>query len=75
MSSADDQSLASSLFQVVVDTDDTATKILEQMVKDKSGRITFMPLNRLRVHDVEYPKTNEAIPMYVFSRGVEVLLC
>ncbi|BGP54977.1 Structural maintenance of chromosomes protein 3 [Rhodotorula sphaerocarpa] len=52
-----------SLFQVVVDTDDTATKILEQMVKDKSGRITFMPLNRLRVHDVEYPKTNEAIPM------------
>lgn len=53
----------SSLFQVVVDNDETATKILERMVKDKSGRITFMPLNRLRVHDVEYPKTNEAIPM------------
>ncbi|GAA5987111.1 hypothetical protein JCM10908_001030 [Rhodotorula pacifica] len=52
-----------SLFQIVVDTDDTATKILDRMVRDKSGRVTFMPLNRLRVHDVEYPKTNEAIPM------------
>ncbi|GAA5861222.1 hypothetical protein JCM3774_002232 [Rhodotorula dairenensis] len=52
-----------SLFQIVVDTDETATKILDRMVRDKSGRVTFMPLNRLRVHDVEYPKTNEAVPM------------
>ncbi|GAA6014847.1 hypothetical protein JCM10207_002200 [Rhodosporidiobolus poonsookiae] len=52
-----------SLFQIVVDTDDTATQILDKMVHDKSGRVTFMPLNRLRVQDVEYPKTNEAIPM------------
>lgn len=57
-----------SLFQIVVDTDDTATKILDRMVRDKSGRVTFMPLNRLRVYDVEYPKTNEAIPMQVFTR-------
>ncbi|BGP07249.1 Structural maintenance of chromosomes protein 3 [Rhodotorula toruloides] len=52
-----------SLFQIVVDNDDTATRILNRMVQDKSGRVTFMPLNRLRVHDVEYPKSNEAIPM------------
>ncbi|GAA5970675.1 hypothetical protein JCM11641_007396 [Rhodosporidiobolus odoratus] len=52
-----------SLFQIVVDNDDTATQILDRMVHDKSGRVTFMPLNRLRVQDVEYPKTNEAIPM------------
>ncbi|BGP23932.1 Structural maintenance of chromosomes protein 3 [Rhodotorula toruloides] len=52
-----------SLFQIVVDNDDTATRILDRMVQDKSGRVTFMPLNRLRVHDVEYPKSNEAIPM------------
>ncbi|KWU47379.1 RecF/RecN/SMC protein [Rhodotorula sp. JG-1b] len=58
-----------SLFQIVTDTDDTATKILDRMVRDKSGRVTFMPLNRLRVYDVEYPKTNEAIPMRV-SNGV-----
>lgn len=62
-------SRANSLFQIVVDTDDTATKILDRMVRDKSGRVTFMPLNRLRVYDVEYPKTNEAIPMQV-SYGV-----
>ncbi|GAA5914010.1 hypothetical protein JCM8208_005919 [Rhodotorula glutinis] len=52
-----------SLFQIVVDTDATATQILDRMVQDKSGRVTFMPLNRLRVHDHEYPKTTEAIPM------------
>ncbi|GAA5821894.1 hypothetical protein JCM3770_002649 [Rhodotorula araucariae] len=52
-----------SLFQIVVDTDATATQILDRMVQDKSGRVTFMPLNRLRVYDNEYPKTTEAIPM------------
>ncbi|GAA6063023.1 hypothetical protein JCM10212_001802 [Sporobolomyces blumeae] len=52
-----------SLFQIVVDNDVTATAILDRMVQDKSGRVTFMPLNRLRVQEVEYPKTNEAIPM------------
>ena len=56
---------ARSLFQIVVDTDATATQILDRMVQDKSGRVTFMPLNRLRVHDHEYPKTTEAIPMCV----------
>ncbi|GAA5841478.1 hypothetical protein JCM11251_007154 [Rhodosporidiobolus azoricus] len=52
-----------SLFHIVVDNDETATQILERMVHDRSGRVTFMPLNRLRVQEVEYPKTNEAIPM------------
>ncbi|GAA5985596.1 hypothetical protein JCM5350_007149 [Sporobolomyces pararoseus] len=52
-----------SLFQIVVDNDETATKILDRMVQDKSGRVTFMPLNRLDVKDYEYPQTNEAIPM------------
>ncbi|GAA5946350.1 hypothetical protein JCM10213_006535, partial [Rhodosporidiobolus nylandii] len=52
-----------SLFQIVVDNDETATRILERMQHEKSGRVTFMPLNRLRVQDVDYPKTNEAIPM------------
>ncbi|GAA5892360.1 cohesin subunit SMC3 [Sporobolomyces salmoneus] len=52
-----------SLFQIVVDNDETATKILERMIQDKSGRVTFMPLNRLDVKEYEYPQTNEAIPM------------
>ncbi|GAA5927291.1 cohesin subunit SMC3 [Sporobolomyces koalae] len=52
-----------SLFQIVVDNDETATRILDRMVQDKSGRVTFMPLNRLDVKEHEYPQTNEAIPM------------
>ncbi|GAA5994281.1 cohesin subunit SMC3 [Rhodotorula paludigena] len=52
-----------SLWQVVVDTDETATQILDRMVRDRSGRLTFIPLNRVRPPEVEYPRTNEAIPM------------
>ncbi|EFI27235.1 hypothetical protein CC1G_15063 [Coprinopsis cinerea okayama7 len=37
-----------SLFHVVVDTDETASKVLEVMLKEKTGRVTFMPLNRLK---------------------------
>lgn len=55
-----------SLFHVVVDTDETASRILEVMVKEKSGRVTFMPLNRLRPQNVRYPEqAEEAVPMYV----------
>jgi len=35
------------LFHVVVDTDATAARILEAMRRTRSGRVTFMPLNRL----------------------------
>ncbi|KAM0746239.1 structural maintenance of chromosome protein 3 [Meredithblackwellia eburnea MCA 4105] len=52
-----------SLFQVVVDTDETATAILDVMLKEKSGRITFMPLNRLKHQEIAYPQAKEAIAM------------
>ncbi|KIR29832.1 chromosome associated protein [Cryptococcus deuterogattii 99/473] len=52
-----------SLFHVVVDNDETASKLLDVMNREKSGRVTFMPLNRLRSHTVNYPKANDAIPM------------
>jgi structural maintenance of chromosome 3 (chondroitin sulfate proteoglycan 6) len=53
----------SSLFHVVVDNDETATKILQQMNREKSGRVTFMPLNRLKPKATTYPSTTDAIPM------------
>lgn len=53
----------SSLFHVVVDTDQTATRILEALNKEKAGRVTFMPLNRLNPTPVTYPEANDAIPM------------
>jgi structural maintenance of chromosome 3 (chondroitin sulfate proteoglycan 6) len=52
-----------SLFHVVVDNDDTASKILDVMNREKSGRVTFMPLNRLKSVAVTYPKANDALPM------------
>ncbi|KAI8984689.1 chromosome segregation protein sudA (DA-box protein sudA) [Mycotypha africana] len=40
--------VGASLFHVVVDTDETATQLLEIMNHEKSGRITFIPLNRVK---------------------------
>jgi structural maintenance of chromosome 3 (chondroitin sulfate proteoglycan 6) len=52
-----------SLFHYVVDNDDTATVVLQQLQKEKSGRITFMPLNRLKPRLAQYPEAIDAIPM------------
>ncbi|RMJ29060.1 Chromosome segregation protein [Aspergillus sp. HF37] len=52
-----------SLFHYVVDTDETATKVLEILQNEKSGRVTFMPLNRLRARPVNMPKASDTIPM------------
>ncbi|WVR06340.1 hypothetical protein IAU60_003371 [Kwoniella sp. DSM 27419] len=52
-----------SLFHIVVDNDDTVTKLLEVMNREKSGRVTFMPLNRLKSQTFNYPKANDALPM------------
>ncbi|KAK8858571.1 hypothetical protein IAR55_002800 [Kwoniella newhampshirensis] len=52
-----------SLFHVVVDNDETVTKLLDVMNREKSGRVTFMPLNRLKSHTVNYPRANDALPM------------
>ena len=52
-----------SLFHYVVDDDETATRVLEVLQKERSGRVTFMPLNRLRPRPVNIPKSGDAIPM------------
>ena len=52
-----------SLFHYVVDNDATATKIIETLQKERSGRITFIPLNRVRAKTSNVPKANDAIPM------------
>ncbi|KAJ1723532.1 Structural maintenance of chromosomes protein 3 [Coemansia erecta] len=53
----------SSLFHVVVDTDETATRVLAEMNRLKLGRLTFMPLNRLHPSPATYPEASDAIPM------------
>lgn len=52
-----------SLFHVVVDTDQTADQLIKIMNQEKGGRVTFMPLNRLKTVNVQYPKSNDAVPM------------
>ncbi|EAW14318.1 chromosome segregation protein SMC [Aspergillus clavatus NRRL 1] len=52
-----------SLFHYVVDTDETATKVLEILQQDKAGRVTFMPLNRLRSRAANLPRASDTIPM------------
>ena len=44
-----------SLFHIVVETDTVATQLTELLIKEKSGRATFVPLNRMAVEDVQYP--------------------
>ena len=53
----------SSLFHVVVDTDDTASKVLDVMLKEKTGRVTFMPLNRLKPKNPPSPNSPDAEPL------------
>ena len=52
-----------SLFHIVVETDDVATKILKVLNEERGGRVTFMPLNRLNPKDVDYPDSDLAVPV------------
>ena len=52
------------LFQMVVDTDDTAATLLKELAQANAGRVTFMPLNRIKPGaDPKYPVTDDALPM------------
>ena len=52
------------LFHHIVESDKVGTQILKEMNKQKlPGEVTFMPLNRLHVRNIEYPQTKDAIAM------------
>jgi len=52
------------LFQVVVDTDATASAITKHLIQQKGGRMTFMPLNRLAPREaVQAPPGGDAVPL------------
>ena len=44
-----------SLFHIIVEDDQIATRLTELLIREKSGRATFIPLNRLSVERVQYP--------------------
>ena len=51
------------LFHVIVDTDKTAAILIEELERRKSGRLTFIPLNAVKVPDVQYPDSNDVRPL------------
>ncbi|KAJ4724659.1 Structural maintenance of chromosomes protein [Melia azedarach] len=52
-----------SLFHVVVESDEISTQIIRHLNALKGGRVTFIPLNRVKAPRVLYPKSNDVIPL------------
>lgn len=54
-----------SLFNFVVDNEDSASVLMDELLRNKSGRVTFIPLNRIEETRIEYPKitNNNFIPL------------
>lgn len=52
-----------SLFHIIVDTDETAARLMKRLEKDKLGRVTFLPLNQLSVEGVRYPDSTDVAPL------------
>ncbi|XP_062171710.1 structural maintenance of chromosomes protein 3 [Alnus glutinosa] len=52
-----------SLFHVVVENDEISTKIIKHLNSLKGGRVTFIPLNRVRAPHVSYPHNSDVVPL------------
>ncbi|WJX64371.1 Structural maintenance of chromosomes protein 3, variant 4 [Trifolium repens] len=52
-----------SLFHVVVENDDKSTEIIKHLNRQKGGRVTFIPLNRVNAPRVTYPQSSDVIPL------------
>ncbi|KAK4786498.1 hypothetical protein SAY86_003187 [Trapa natans] len=52
-----------SLFHVVVENDDISTQIIRHLNSLKGGRVTFIPLNRVKAPHVNYPKSSDVVPL------------
>lgn len=51
------------IFNVVVNNDRTASLIMDQLIAEKAGRVTFMPLNRLHARESSYPGGDDSVPL------------
>lgn len=52
------------LFHVIVDTDATAALLMKRLEQGRLGRITFLPLNQLRVNrNTRYPASDVVTPL------------
>ncbi|KAF2715457.1 RecF/RecN/SMC protein [Pleomassaria siparia CBS 279.74] len=60
---ATEVSAGGSLFHVVCDNDTTATKVVELLNKERGGRLTCIPLNRVKVKHAQLPNSSDAYPL------------
>ncbi|KAI0396964.1 putative chromosome segregation protein SudA [Xylariaceae sp. FL0594] len=58
-----EQVAGASLFHYVVDSDETASYLVNALQKQSGGRITFMPLSRLQPKHAKMPNAQDAIPL------------
>jgi len=56
-------SAGNQLFHIVIDHDDVGSRIIEYLNKEKGGRVTFLPLNRMMAPNVTYPDDNDSFPL------------
>eukprot|EP01038_Epipyxis_sp_PR26KG_P004963 gene4963-6938_t len=59
------------LFHMLVDTDDTAAFFMKELDRRKAGRLTFLPLNRLRNLDITYPDSGDVRPLMTIALDYE----
>uniref|UniRef100_A0A2P2MI83 Structural maintenance of chromosomes protein n=2 Tax=Rhizophora mucronata TaxID=61149 RepID=A0A2P2MI83_RHIMU len=52
-----------SLFHVVVENDEISTQIIRHLNALKGGRVTFIPLNRVKSPRINYPQSSDVIPL------------
>ncbi|KAK1394510.1 Serine/threonine-protein kinase TOUSLED [Heracleum sosnowskyi] len=52
-----------SLFHVVVENDEISTQIIRHLNAQKGGRVTFIPLNRVKAPHVVYPRSSDVIAL------------
>lgn len=52
-----------SLFHVVVQNDEISTRIIRYLTAEKGGRVTFMPLNRVKAPHITFPNRSDVVPL------------
>lgn len=48
---------------MVVENDEISTKIIKHLNSLKGGRVTFIPLNRVRAPHISYPQSSDVVPL------------
>lgn len=47
----------------MVESDEISTIIIRHLTAEKGGRVTFIPLNRVRAPHIEYPHNPDVVPL------------